>query len=95
MRRYIMKKTIFATLTILAPLMFSHVVMANEKQPETAPSIQAATSQELTNNDIMETAANYQIAQIETHQPRRSALFAQILDVVTQGSSLADAADHR
>lgn len=87
-RTYIMKKTILATLTLLAPLMFAQVTMANDQQAA-APSVQSTASQEMTKSEIMETAEDYQVSQTERHQPRRSALFAQILDVAAKQSTLA------
>ncbi|PWQ95477.1 hypothetical protein [Leucothrix pacifica] len=87
-----MNNTFFASIIILAPLMFGQAALANS-QAATAPHTeQQLITQEMTKADILETAQGYQVAHSERAQPRRSALFAQILDTVAQSSTMAQAA---
>lgn len=87
-----MKKTTLAIITILAPLMFAQTALANDKQAEASSPLQSTTAvQTLTKNDILQTTQNYQLVQTDHHQPRRSALFAQILDTAAQRATLATA----
>jgi hypothetical protein len=87
-----MKKTILATLTILAPLMFAQAAFANDKQVEVTASLPTATSPSITKSDILDTTQDYLVAQTDILQPYRSALFAHILDVAAQRATLAAAA---
>ena len=83
-----MNKKIFASVIILAPLMFAQIALADTEQLVTPHSSQQ-TSQALTKSDILDATQGYVLEQSERPQARRSALFAQIMDAKLKRSTLA------
>lgn len=86
-----MIKTLFASFIMLAPLMFAQAALASDTQATATQATQSSSAQGVSNSDILAMTQDYQHAQDDCHQPRRSALFAQILDAAAQRSTLAAA----
>ena len=79
---------LISSLTLLVPLFFTQATFANTKQPAPTPHSQQAR-QALTKIDVLDSNQGYELESIVANQPRRSPLFAHILDAVAKSVSLA------
>ena len=79
---------LIASLTLIAPLCFTPAAFANTAQPAPTPHSQQAR-QALTKIDVLDSNQGYELESIVANQPRRSPLFAHILDTVAKSVSLA------
>lgn len=73
-----MNKTLFASSVILSLTLFGQAAFASN-------------AKEISKEDLAAIAQDYLMEYTEQAQPRRSALFAHILDTLTQNSTMAKA----
>lgn len=87
-----MNNTIFASLVILAPLMFGQMAFAdNERSVPQQRSQQL--NQEVTKSTLLAVTQDYILEAVDLPQSRRSALFANVLDSMAKNATLAKVDD--